>query len=167
MVLYFAARYGRREELVGYKEKLEKTGIYTVNSRWLSGTHELGPDMLPKITRAMAQDSGKSLTDTRVEVRDRMLQTDLQDVMAADGLVCFSEDTNSPYGRGGRHVEFGIALGYNLTAQQRGRYYHKRLIVVGPHENLFHYQHDVLQFPDWEMFYNFATGEDHGSLRVR
>ena len=56
----------------------------------------------------------------------------LNDVDAADALVLFSH----PDSRGGKHVEFGHAR-------------NKIRIVVGPHENIFHYLPMVNVVPTW------------------
>lgn len=40
MKIYLAARYGRREELAGYRKELEAEG-HIVTSRWLRGNHDL------------------------------------------------------------------------------------------------------------------------------
>ena len=53
---------------------------------------------------------------------------DVADVYAADAIVAFSEPSNmTGSSRGGRHVEFGLALAWK-----------KMIIVVGPRENVFH-----------------------------
>ena len=48
--------------------------------------------------------------------------------MAADGVIVFTGMPNSVLATGGSHVEFGLALAQG-----------KRVIVVGPRENVFHY----------------------------
>lgn len=54
---------------------------------------------------------------------------DIQDLERAEIVVSFTEGERAPgRARGGRHVEFGFGLA-------RG----KRLIVVGPRENVFHH----------------------------
>jgi hypothetical protein len=54
---------------------------------------------------------------------------DIQDLDAADTLVALSETGEVPgQARGGRHVEFGYALAQG-----------KRVIVLGPRENVFHH----------------------------
>ena len=55
----------------------------------------------------------------------RYAQEDFYDVAAADAVVSFTSANGG--GRGGRHIEFGIGLALN-----------KRLIIVGPRENIFH-----------------------------
>ena len=48
--------------------------------------------------------------------------------MAADTVIIFTEIPNTILATGGRHVEFGLALAQG-----------KRVIIVGPRENVFHY----------------------------
>lgn len=156
MILYFAARYGRREELVRYREELHSRGMYRVNSRWLHGEHQIGPNGFP-ITKS-GEEQIELANPEGYKLREKFLQDDLDDIMAADGIVCFTEGRNPPdgAGRGGRHVEFGVVLGYNLYCEKVAKTWgSKHLIVVGPMENLFYYHTDVIQYSDWEMAYNF------------
>jgi hypothetical protein len=56
---------------------------------------------------------------------------DLSDILRADCLISFTEEPEAGVSwaaRGGRHVEFGYALAAG-----------KRLCVVGPRENVFHF----------------------------
>lgn len=65
---------------------------------------------------------------------------DLEDVATADTVVSFTEQPNM-YTTGGRHVEFGYAIATG-----------KRLVVIGPRENVFHSFPTVEQFDtlnDW------------------
>lgn len=108
MKVYLSARYARREELQGYRDDLAELGIYCT-SRWLDGE---GLDMSENATK------------------------DIDDVLAADVLVAFSDEPAefSPHpfaARGGRHVEFGIAIGAGLP-----------VLIVGPRENVFHHETD-------------------------
>lgn len=64
---------------------------------------------------------------------------DLDDVNRADALVLYTEPYGTPVPGGGRHVEFGYAFG-------RG----KHMVIVGPHENIFHWHQDVAVFPRTE-----------------
>ena len=111
-IVFLSARYARRNELQRYREDLLRLG-FRVASRWLDGQDEIGlegPD--------------------RAEAR-RWLMVDLEDLAQAQVMVCFSEDpVHQPVGgsRGGRHVEFGMAL-------ETG----KEILLVGPRENLFHW----------------------------
>jgi hypothetical protein len=108
--IYLCARYGRRTELQGYAVQLQAAG-YAVTSRWLldpPDSIDTGAIQLPP---AVAQ---------------RVAQVDTADVHRADTLLCCTEAPDSPYGRGARWVEYGLALAWN-----------KRLLVVGPDENVF------------------------------
>lgn len=112
MRIYLCARFGRREQLKPLAEELRRLG-HVVTSRWLD-------------TDCPASDTGPTAapSDQRVEHGRR----DIEDVVAADCVVCFTEDPYQPpvSSRGGRHVEFGYALALG-----------KRVIVVGHRENLF------------------------------
>jgi hypothetical protein len=56
--------------------------------------------------------------------------------MRADAVIIFTEIPNTVLATGGRHVEFGLALAHG-----------KRVFVVGPRENVFHYL-----LPDSQIF---------------
>lgn len=53
----------------------------------------------------------------------------------------FSEPPDSHSKRGGRHVEFGMALAWGL-----------RLIVIGQRENVFHCLPQVERYDTWDDF---------------
>lgn len=111
-VVYLSARYARRHELRRYRDDLLAKG-FRVASRWLDGDDEDGP-------------AGPSREDAR-----RWLEMDLVDLAQSTTFVSFSEDPENPpagSGRGGRHVETGMAL-------EKG----KEVLLVGPRENLFHW----------------------------
>lgn len=109
--VYLAARYSRREELCGYRDKLSAAG-YEVTSRWLNGDHQV-------------DDKGLSAEADPTD-RERFAREDYEDVVAADTLIAFTEAQRSSNSRGGRHVELGIALGRGM-----------RVYIVGPRENVF------------------------------
>jgi nucleoside 2-deoxyribosyltransferase len=111
MRIYLAAQFRRREELAGHVPAFEAAG-HEVTSRWL------GQD-----TPA----DGK-MTNHEPETNVRFAEHDLEDVDAADALVFFAEDPLIGIPRGGRHVEFGWALASG-----------KKIAVVGPRENVFHW----------------------------
>lgn len=125
MKIYLAARYSRREELCEYRELLHEIG-HTVTSRWLDGEHQ-------------ALDN--CATD---EEAQRFAEDDLRDLMAADTLICFTEPSRSANSRGGRHVEFGVALGLMVAGRKR-----HRIIVVGPRENVFYCLPAIEQHKVW------------------
>lgn len=113
--VYLSARYARREELLVYRRSLTMAGI-ACTARWLDGE---GDDMAVNA------------------------QHDVDDVKRADMLVNFTEEPleHSPLpfvGRGGRHVELGIALALG-----------REVLVVGPRENIFHHLPSVYRVPTW------------------
>ena len=127
MKFYLAARYSRHEELRGYADQLEHHG-HVVTSRWISGEHEaLDSELLSPINRRLAE---------------KFFQDDMEDILAADALIAFTEASDSGFSRGGRHVEFGIALVAGL-----------RLFVVGPWENLFYLAPRVRHYRSFDELY--------------
>lgn len=64
---------------------------------------------------------------------------DLEDIAAADGFLFFAEDPQIGIPRGGRHVEFGLALALAKVVE-----------VIGPSENIFHLLPDVVHFASFE-----------------
>ena len=90
-VVYLAARYSRRLEVISYREELEEWG-YAVQARWLSGDHQL-------------EDNGAPVGETANQ--------SLEDVNVADIVILFTEPPRSKRNRGGRHVAFGMALANN------------------------------------------------------
>jgi hypothetical protein len=120
MKVYFAARYSRRGELRRCAEDVRAAGGI-VTSRWLD-TEEPLDDL------AQHEDDGGAAADR-----------DLQDVCAADVCVSFTEGARARHsGRGGRHVELGVALALG-----------QRLVVVGPPEHVFHCLPGVERFERW------------------
>lgn len=122
MLIYLAARYSRRLELCQFRDRIEAQG-HRVVSRWLETEWASRPD----------QSSAAP-----PEYREKYAVIDLEDVDAADCVISFTEATGDG-SRGGRHVEFGYALGKL-----------KRCVVVGHRENLFHHLPQVEFHPDAE-----------------
>lgn len=105
MRVYIAARYDRRFEMLGVAASLIRAG-HDVTSRWIEGGRGGDSDLVAALG-------------------------DVGDLAHADCLVTFTEqpERNVAWAaRGGRHVEFGIALACG-----------KRLCVLGPRENVFHH----------------------------
>ena len=78
------------------------------------------------------------LGDAKLHVHE-YLQDDWEDVSTADVVISFTEPPRSTANRGGRHVEFGIALARNA-----------RVIVVGYRENIFHWLPQVEFVKTWD-----------------
>lgn len=124
MTVYLAARYPRRKELKSLVPLLREKNI-TVRSRWLDETLPLDA----------------SLNDVSPATSWKFAAIDLDDIEASDTFVLFSEDPNIGYPRGGRHFETGFAL-------SKG----KRVIVIGPAENVFHFLPEVIHYSTVEDF---------------
>ena len=130
MKIYLAARYSRRAELLEYAGELREAG-HEVTSTWLQGEHQLA-------NRYNTAGAVEAATDTVPMVARPFALADYADVWAADIVVSFTEAPRSGASRGGRHVEFGLALAWNKT-----------VLVVGPRENVFHTLPQVAQFDSW------------------
>ena len=124
MKVYLAARYSRNDEMRGVRDVLRALG-HEVTSRWID---QHGGNLLESIV------AGKLNADPGHCAK--YAQADIDDLMAADMVVSFTSADGG--GKGGRHVEFGLALGLG-----------KRLILVGPRENVFHTLPQVEHYPDW------------------
>lgn len=126
MKIYLASRYSRREELCVYANVLKAAG-HEVTSRWLDGNHQI-------------DDAGLSVQAQHSE-RVRIASEDWQDLLTAEICISFTETPRSTNSRGGRHVEFGAAMALS-----------KRVIIIGPPENVFHCLPQVERYLDWEDF---------------
>lgn len=134
MKFYIAARFSRRPECNALAHKLKALG-HTITSRWVK------PDcdhVMPTGLSAQAADNE----------RRRFASEDLEDVIACDAMVSFMEQPRSN-SRGGRHVEFGIAVGLK-----------KKNYVIGPRETVFHHLPGVLHFDSEDEFIAHITNDD-------
>lgn len=129
MKIYMAARYSDHPWMRIYRNRLKQIG-HTVTSRWINGDHE---ERFPNDPVAWANE-------------------DLDDLLRSDCSIHFTEDWQKPRpgrNRGGRHVEFGIALALH---QFRPHGPH-RIIVVGYRENVFHHLPKIEYHNSWaELF---------------
>ena len=148
MKIYLAARYSRREELCAYRKQLEAVG-HTVQARWLNGEHQLANDGTPigengaalveGTLRSGEQLSEHEQTERAAALRSKFALDDWEDVNAAELVINFTEPPRSKANRGGRHVEYGIALARGIP-----------VIVVGYRENIFHWLPAVRFVETWE-----------------
>lgn len=148
MKIYLAARYSRREELCGYREQLRALG-HDVQARWLNGEHQLANDGTPigENGEALVEGtlrSGEHLseheqTERAAKLRTQFALDDWEDVNAAELVINFTEPPRSKANRGGRHVEYGIALANKVP-----------VIVVGYRENIFHWLPQVQFCATWQ-----------------
>lgn len=123
MKIYLASRYSRLAEVQAAKADLEIAG-HVVTARWVKGNHDVKDDELT------------------TELSKRFAIEDFLDLAEADWVISFTESPRCGPTRGGRHVEFGIALALS-----------KRLIVVGHRENVFHAMPAVEFYPTWAQAY--------------
>jgi nucleoside 2-deoxyribosyltransferase len=121
MKVYLAAQFHWKEEIRIKKLALEARGVI-VTSTW---TDEIAAPNC-------------SLKDFSGDYHSEMALRDLREIDEADALILFTVDPDTLTRRGGRHVEFGYALGKG-----------KVVAVVGPRENIFHHL-PILQFNTWE-----------------
>jgi len=122
--IYLAARYSRHEEMQGVRDVLQALG-YTITSRWID---QHGGNLLESVV-------GEKLNAEPAEC-SQYAEADLHDLEAADTVISFTSPGGG--GKGGRHVEFGLALGLG-----------KHLVIVGPRENVFHTLPAIEHYPDW------------------
>jgi hypothetical protein len=138
---YIAARFDRCNEMNGYAQQLRQSG-HIVDCRWLQGLHQIHPGA------AEIESGGFSDTPDGIPMIARpFAEDDVQDIKAADGIILFSEPPSTYSKRGGRHVEFGLAMGLGKT-----------LVVIGPRENVFHCLPFVYQFTTWALFMETIQG---------
>ena len=137
--VYLAARYSRIEEMNAYADQLREAGC-EVTSRWLLGIHQLHEGAEPVDAHAPS---------VPLEARP-FAQDDFDDVLRSHVVVCFTESPGTQgAGRGGRHVEFGMALAWG-----------KDLVIVGPRENVFHTLPQVQRFSRWDPSVIRAVTDD-------
>lgn len=121
MKIYLAARYDQRDRMLGIRDVLTAMG-HTITSTWIDNkTDGFKPS-------EMNTDPGSSSPHA---------QRDMDEVLESDAIAVFTA-----YGRsltGGRQVELGIALAAG-----------KRILLIGPRENIFQTLTHVEQHESWE-----------------
>lgn len=130
MKIYIAARFSRRNEANRLAQKLKTYG-HDISCRWVK------PDcdhLMPTGLSEQAEDNE----------RRRFAMEDLEDIQACDWMISLMEEPRNN-SRGGRHVEFGVALGLR-----------KRLTIIGPRETVFHHLDNVEYYrSETEFFAEF------------
>ncbi len=158
MRIYLAARYSRRLELCEYRKQLQELG-YEVQARWLDGEHQLSADGTPigengeslveGTLRSGEIISEKDKSERAAKLRAKFADDDFQDVCSADIVISFTETPRaSSTNRGGRHVEFGIALANGAS-----------VITVGYRENIFHWLPQVDFYQTWDEAFQVLLKE--------
>lgn len=167
MKVYLAARYSRRVELCEYREQIRAAG-HEVTSRWLDGDHQIDDKgepigesgerlveietppvdySVPERPDVLDAERLAHMRTRAAELRCHFAEEDLQDVLACDVLIAFTETPRSVASRGGRHVELGIAIGAGKTT-----------VVCGPAENVFCWLPQVAHFDSWGSLVDAARG---------
>ena len=114
---YLAARYSRRDVVRELIPEFRLVGL-DLQARWLHGTHTIAP--------------GADEAEANAE-GERFARDDYEDVTAARFMVAYNPEEDHRTGRGGRHVELGIAL-----AQA------KPVFLAGRRENIFRWHVGVM-----------------------
>lgn len=127
-IAYFAGSFYRKPELVVYMEQWQTIGNYCT-SRWLRTDHEV--DFQEEVDQLAYGSEGHQFA-----------LEDIDDILRAELLVFFSSANNASKGRGGRHTEFGIALGRSIP-----------IVLIGEPECAFHATvPSALRFKDFDDF---------------
>ncbi len=122
--IYIAGRYSNLSALAEERKKYWEAGL-EITSSWLDN-----------------KEDGMSFDDVAV--------LDLGDIQRANTLVLYTEPYGTAVPGGGRHVEFGYALGLG-----------KEVCIVGPHENIFHWHPAVHVFPRTEYCIRYLKTKEY------
>lgn len=125
MKIYLAARFGAQQEMLGVRDVLTGLG-HEITSRWI--------DLDPAVVGPSGLTVGQMSADP--EGCAPYAAADMADLLAADAVAVFT--VYGPSSTGGRHVELGAALASG-----------KRVIVIGPLENIFQTLPCVERFSGW------------------
>lgn len=126
MIIYLAADYARKSEMQGCRAFVEALG-HKVVSTWIDNEQEqpFGID-------------GEAIDETTINRCAGLATADFSELKDSDTVLLF---TTGRLARGGRHTEFGAALAMM-----------KRIIIIGPRENVFQCASCVEQFDTWRAF---------------
>ena len=122
MKIYLAAHYSRKAEVIDAVRDLEKAGVRVVSTWHLE---------------RMAADSNLDAATGRTW--RRLATRDIKELRAATCIVFFSFDGHDLFTRGGHCVELGYAIAKK-----------KRIVIVGPFQNIFCYLKGVKRFEMWD-----------------
>lgn len=106
------------------RDEIHQLG-HMVTSRWID---QHGGDLLESIVADKLNAAPDECT--------RYAENDIADLAVADMVISFTSADGG--GKGGRHWELGFAYGFGG----------KRLIIIGPRENIFHTLIPEI-WPDW------------------
>ena len=115
--IYIAARYSLKETVTFIAELLGGDG-HNILSDWHEEHH--APDV--------------KVQDLSDKENRHVAYKDMLQVRGATAMVFLAEHPDTATVRGGRHVEFGIAVEREIP-----------IFVLGPRENIFHYMNTRVQ----------------------
>lgn len=124
--IYLAARFSRRHECHEIAKLLQAQG-HIITSRWV----------MPDADHVIPAGQSEQAADAE---RRRFAMEDCDDVRECDWMISLMQEPRDN-SRGGRHIEFGMALGLG-----------KRLTIIGPRETVFHHLDEVEHFDTVEAF---------------
>jgi nucleoside 2-deoxyribosyltransferase len=128
MKIYIAAQYARKPEIKEYAARLEAIGV-KVTSTWTN--EHFNPNM--------------ALSEMVESTRRNLARRDRKELEEADTLLFFGEDPNCQPPRGGRHVEFGIAVALG----------HRILVIEKEPENIFHHLAHIRKFDTFDDVFEY------------
>lgn len=137
MKIYLASRYSRHDEMQGVRDVLEAMG-HKVTSRWIDCHTDVVGDFTASFTQEFLNDQPDKCAP--------LGQHDIDDLIESDCVISFTGSD----GKGGRHVEFGYGLAMG-----------KRMIVVGPRENVFHTLSQVEHHMSWRSLAGSFAAAQH------
>lgn len=130
MKIYLAGKYSRKQEFLGYAAELVSLGHDVVSSWLWTSLDDPQAKAVELATESIPQEEGEYFAGK-----------DLADLYSADLMIIFTEPARAEgKDRGGRHVEFGYALGMDRDID---------IIVVGPRENVFYCLDWLMIEPTW------------------
>jgi len=130
------ASYDRRNEMMEYAHRLRMAG-HGIVSRWvLRGDDELDrtfesidPFEQDDVFAEIAEDDKKDICEGNADG-------------CAHAALVFTEPQVTRRSRGGRHCELAWAIEHIPT-----------VVIIGPRENIFCHLDDILQYPDFDTFF--------------
>lgn len=144
ITVYLAAGYDRAWEMREFRDALQPFG-WVVTSRWIDNK----PDDKPIGTHDLAVPAEDATGDVLLASGDIYRRAHIQNLKNTEDLTraaSFILFTRTPSTNGGRHTELGMALALR-----------KRIIVIGPRENVF--QAELERFDIFQDFLDSLRGE--------
>lgn len=120
---YLAARWDRHEEINEYARTLRYLG-HIVTSQW----HQ-SANVMDVVDRNPNAD------------KVRYARKNISEINISTDFIAFTEDPDSAFQRGGRHVEYGIALQRSMP-----------ITIIGSRENAFHWFVGIPVYDNWQQF---------------